>query len=113
MTVETSTTEGYLLISVWDIYRRGDDGWSADCEQIFMEQVQEACRKVESIITKAVDWDEVDTVFDYEFGDDVTPDSLAQVIYTAVRDEGDLDVLVPAWLKSTNLPLRKEDPSNG
>lgn len=108
--METSTTEGYLLVRVWDIYGRMD--WSPEVEIEFMEAVQRACHEADQILDELVDWGENDSVFDYEYADESGPDSLARVIYDALVDQTDLRESVHIWIASTDLPLKK-DPSNG
>lgn len=110
MTVEACTTEGYLLVRVWDIYGRMD--WSPDCELDFMSDVQAACHTANQTLDEVVDWDENDSVFDYEYADASGSDSLARVIYDALVDRTDLRESVRAWVRRTSLPLKK-DPSDG
>lgn len=105
-TYQFNSTEGYLLISVWAIYSDSDYECSSG-ELDFMEEAQRACNITSRILDELVDWDENDTVFDYEFADDVSEGSLAQVIFDALCAENELDRPVREWLHRTSLPLKK------
>ena len=102
---EPSSTEGYLLISVWSIF--GDSDYEPPCGELeFMEEVMRAIRTAVFTLDTWIDWDEMTTVFDYEYADDVTDGSLARVIFNAVVSEDeDIDTPVFSWLHRSKLPL--------
>lgn len=108
-TYQFNSTEGYLLVNVWKIYSDSDYDPGAG-ELDFMEDMQRACNLTSRMLDDLIDWDENDTVFDYEFADDASEGSLAQVIFDTVCAEDELDRPVREWLHKTTLPLKKPAP---
>jgi|GEM_PF-5916608 len=106
--LEFDCTEGYLLISIWDIFNNDENaedmGGGGELE--FMEDLQRACYIAAQLISKHIDWDEMDTVFDYEYSEDTRPGSLAHTIYEAMRGEQELDGPVLAWLHTSGIKLK-------
>lgn len=106
--LEFDCTEGYLLISVWDIFKNDENSEDmvGSGELEFMGDLQRACHITAQLISEHIDRDEFDSVFDYEYSDDTSPGSLARVIYETMRAEQELDGPVLAWLHTSGIKLK-------
>lgn len=95
------TTEAYLLINVWDIYREHVEHVQElfEAEYYFMTVVLRVCTEANEILDKRIDFDNYPGMFDYEHADYNTEDSLAYALFNAIMRDLPVDKVVNHWIE--------------